>query len=88
MSVIIPGMNMDHERVSIRPRNVCITLISTWFHLCRPIQTISIIDLRFMSSSCTILFFTTGPRITSGQVAKQEHRERDRASQQDSCVER
>lgn len=22
MSVIIPGMNMDHERVSIRPRNV------------------------------------------------------------------
>lgn len=23
MSVIIPGMNMDHERVSIRPRNVC-----------------------------------------------------------------
>ena len=25
MSVIIPGMNMDHERVSIRPRNVCVT---------------------------------------------------------------
>ncbi len=25
MSVIIPGMTMDHERVSIRPRNVCFT---------------------------------------------------------------
>lgn len=26
MSVIIPGMNMDHERVCIRPRNVSVSL--------------------------------------------------------------
>uniref|UniRef100_A0A8D0HCX5 TUB bipartite transcription factor n=1 Tax=Sphenodon punctatus TaxID=8508 RepID=A0A8D0HCX5_SPHPU len=26
MSVIIPGMNMDHERVSIRPRNTCLKM--------------------------------------------------------------
>ncbi|XP_044281910.1 tubby protein homolog isoform X3 [Varanus komodoensis] len=30
MSVIIPGMNMDHERVSIRPRNEHETLLSRW----------------------------------------------------------
>ncbi|XP_027640788.2 tubby protein homolog isoform X8 [Falco peregrinus] len=30
MSVIIPGMNMDHERVSIRPRNEHETLLAGW----------------------------------------------------------
>ncbi|XP_039562893.1 tubby protein homolog isoform X8 [Passer montanus] len=30
MSVIIPGMNMDHERVSIRPRNEHETLLARW----------------------------------------------------------
>ncbi|KAM8939671.1 tubby protein homolog [Pelodytes ibericus] len=30
MSVIIPGMNMDHERVFIRPRNEHETLLSQW----------------------------------------------------------
>ncbi|XP_069079785.1 tubby protein homolog isoform X1 [Pleurodeles waltl] len=30
MSVIIPGMNMDHERVSIRPHNEHETLLSRW----------------------------------------------------------
>ncbi|XP_028812690.1 tubby protein isoform X2 [Denticeps clupeoides] len=30
MSVIIPGMNMDHERVSIRPRNDHETLLARW----------------------------------------------------------
>ncbi|XP_039604440.1 tubby protein homolog isoform X2 [Polypterus senegalus] len=30
MSVIIPGMNMDHERVSIRPRNEHESLIARW----------------------------------------------------------
>ncbi|XP_009683012.2 tubby protein homolog isoform X14 [Struthio camelus] len=30
MSVIIPGMNMDHERVSIKPRNEHETLLSRW----------------------------------------------------------
>ncbi|KAG8438433.1 hypothetical protein GDO86_008929 [Hymenochirus boettgeri] len=30
MSVIIPGMNMDQERVSIRPRNEHETLLSRW----------------------------------------------------------
>ncbi|XP_067849690.1 tubby protein homolog [Heptranchias perlo] len=30
MSVIIPGMNMDHERVSIRPRNEHETLLAQW----------------------------------------------------------
>ena len=24
MTVVIPGMNLDHDRVEIRPRNVCI----------------------------------------------------------------
>jgi hypothetical protein len=31
MSVIIPGMNMDHERVSIRPRNVRCTNVSLMY---------------------------------------------------------
>ncbi|XP_007885727.1 tubby protein homolog isoform X1 [Callorhinchus milii] len=30
MSVIIPGMNMDHERVSIKPRNEHETLLARW----------------------------------------------------------
>ncbi|XP_023809216.1 tubby protein homolog isoform X1 [Oryzias latipes] len=30
MSVIIPGMNMDHERVSIRPRNDHESLLARW----------------------------------------------------------
>ncbi|XP_043938739.1 tubby protein homolog isoform X5 [Protopterus annectens] len=30
MSVIIPGMNMDHERVCIRPRNDHETLLARW----------------------------------------------------------
>ncbi|XP_044868405.1 tubby protein homolog isoform X6 [Mauremys mutica] len=30
MSVVIPGMNMDHERVSIRPRNEHETLLARW----------------------------------------------------------
>ncbi|MBN3274524.1 TUB protein, partial [Polyodon spathula] len=30
MSVIIPGMNMDHERVSIRPRNEHESLLARW----------------------------------------------------------
>ncbi|XP_061100629.1 tubby protein homolog isoform X2 [Conger conger] len=30
MSVIIPGMNMEHERVSIRPRNEHETLLARW----------------------------------------------------------
>ncbi|XP_046713997.1 tubby protein isoform X6 [Silurus meridionalis] len=30
MSVIIPGMNMDHERVCIRPRNEHETLLARW----------------------------------------------------------
>ncbi|XP_057186559.1 tubby protein homolog isoform X4 [Triplophysa rosa] len=30
MSVIIPGMNMDHERVSIHPRNDHETLLARW----------------------------------------------------------
>ncbi|XP_060118926.1 tubby protein homolog isoform X2 [Heteronotia binoei] len=30
MSVIIPGMSMDHERVSIRPRNEHETLLARW----------------------------------------------------------
>ncbi|KAM8808028.1 tubby protein homolog isoform 3-T3 [Eudromia elegans] len=30
MSVIVPGMNMDHERVSIRPRNEHETLLARW----------------------------------------------------------
>uniref|UniRef100_UPI00398F612F tubby protein n=1 Tax=Pristiophorus japonicus TaxID=55135 RepID=UPI00398F612F len=30
MSVIIPGMNMDHERVFIRPRNEHETLLARW----------------------------------------------------------
>ncbi|KAI1889826.1 hypothetical protein AGOR_G00166920 [Albula goreensis] len=30
MSVIIPGMNMEHERVSIRPRNDHETLLARW----------------------------------------------------------
>ncbi|XP_061739423.1 tubby protein homolog isoform X2 [Nerophis ophidion] len=30
MSVIIPGMNMDHERVSIRPRNDHESLLAQW----------------------------------------------------------
>ncbi|XP_056608027.1 tubby protein homolog isoform X1 [Triplophysa dalaica] len=30
MSVIIPGMSMDHERVSIRPRNDHETLLARW----------------------------------------------------------
>ncbi|KAM8895242.1 tubby protein homolog isoform 3-T3 [Spinachia spinachia] len=30
MSVIIPGMNMDHERVSIRPRNDHESLLAKW----------------------------------------------------------
>ncbi|XP_052458047.1 tubby protein homolog isoform X1 [Carassius gibelio] len=30
MSVIVPGMNMDHERVSIRPRNDHESLLARW----------------------------------------------------------
>lgn len=40
MSVIIPGMNMDHERVSIRPRNVGFTALP---HICYAIQLLLII---------------------------------------------
>lgn len=48
---------------------------------------IDLMSMMSMSEAATILFFTTGPRVTAGEVAEQEHRECDRTSQQDTCVE-
>lgn len=42
MSVIVPGMNMVHERVSIRPRNEHETLLARWQNK----NTESIIELQ------------------------------------------
>lgn len=49
-----------------------------------------IIDLMSMMSmsKAILFFFIPGPWVTAGQVAEQEHRERDWTSQQDARVER
>lgn len=39
-------------------------------------------------SKAFLFFFIAGSWVTAGQVAEQEHRERDWTSQQDACVER
>lgn len=63
MSVIIPGMNMDHERVSIRPRNVGSSDSDT----CEDVHHVT---LR------TASFFVSGTRVAAGTMAEQEHRKR------------
>lgn len=85
MSVIIPGMNMDHERVSIRPRNVRRRNLLNNPICCE--------QRRRLDAHCVVLSLVSilpdaGARVTAGQMAKQEHGERDRTSQQDARVER
>lgn len=75
MSVIIPGMNMDHERVSIRPRNVRSSASGMCVHVHH-------VTLR------TASFFVSGTRVAAGKMAEQEHRKRHWTSQQDARVER
>lgn len=76
MSVIIPGMNMDHERVSIRPRNVRSSAS----------DTCAAVPPRCAHNGVPTFF--SGARVAAGKMAEQEHGERHRTPQQDACVER
>lgn len=89
MSVIIPGMNMDHERVSIRPRNVCRSLWCSSNNV-QLMVFVSVFRRTLGGWSCLNVFYflTPGPWVIIGQVAEQEHRERHWTSQQDARVER
>lgn len=51
MSVIIPGMNMDHERVSIRPRNVCDIIFSKATSVLTNVTPSNTYVINLMSSS-------------------------------------
>lgn len=85
MTVIIPGMNSDNERICIRPKNVSDGLMQGgWW----PPLLAQFLDQKLLTQHINVpVSLPVGTRDLTDTVPEPEHAESDQAPKQDAGLE-